>query len=127
MFRVRDKRNNKWVGNGEKFYLNRTDDLIQVKRKFFKTKEVLVRPSNYEYQRSIGICDKDGIPIFEGDIVDAAIMNEVIRTLCYFSCDTCSYVLLDMNNDKYYSLSKQKSRVIKVVGNIYDNPTMLRE
>ena len=53
MFRVRDKRNNKWVGNGEKFYLNRTDDLIQVKRKFFKTKEVFVRPSNYEYRLQI--------------------------------------------------------------------------
>ena len=124
MYRVRDKKHNKWITNG--VYLNRTDDLVILKKNLFGFKEHFLSLCDYEYQRSIGIPDKDGVMVYEGDIVMAEIMGEEVKTLCVFSDETCSYVLLSLDSDKYYSLTKRKSRVIKVIGNVFDNPEMMR-
>ncbi len=124
MYRVRDVKHNKWIDKG--VYLNTFGDLVKIKKSFFRTKEKLFNHSNYELQYSTGIKDKNNILVYEGDIIIADIMGEEIKTLCVFSDYICSYVLLDFISNKYYTLSKDKSRVIKVIGNIYDNQELIK-
>ena len=125
MYRVRDVKHNKWIEKG--VYLNPIGDLVKIKKGFLRTKEKLLNPSNYEFQYSTGIKDKNNILVYEGDIIIADIMGEEIKTLCVFSDYTCSYVLLDFISNKYYTLSKDKNRSIKVIGNIYDNKELMED
>lgn len=72
----------------------------------------------------VGFCDIDGKPIFEGDI----LKSENSYNAVIWNNDIASFVLSD-GDDLYAplcALDVQQNK-IKVVGNIYDNPELLKK
>ena len=63
-----------------------------------------------------GLTDKNGKKIFEGDIV----VNDFIGML------SNKPHLVKFVNGKWSYISDEKNRVVKIVGNIYDNPELLK-
>ena len=73
--------------------------------------------------------DKDKFLIYEGDIVEIDFrelgVNEKSITLVTYSSDTASFILLDFDSHKYYSIGRDKCNFIKVIGNVFENPDLL--
>lgn len=73
--------------------------------------------------RYTGLTDKNGVKIFEGDIVDILAENEEIGTIVF---DEGAFIVsadgfcLDFQNNI-------DSTNLEVIGNIYDNPELLKE
>lgn len=68
----------------------------------------------------IGLCDKNGKKIFEGDIIK--LENAHIRFVFYGSTS-----FRHTNYGKYAKEFDHKDKGYEVIGNIYDNPEMLGE
>lgn len=69
-----------------------------------------------------GLTDKNGVKIFEGDIVEFTnldLPNMVIRF------DNGSFMLCEGENSTYEEL--RMNYVVEVVGNIHDNPELIKK
>lgn len=83
-----------------------------------------------------GLTDKNGIKIFEGDIVKGCSKSYKKNYLCevYFNENMCHYGLT-INRGSYtkhqthdwLELTKTKASKLEVIGNIYDNPELLEK
>lgn len=119
MFRVFDKVEHAWVQDC--IYLSPNDDLsIEKTRKslFGKTKLTLVSEQRYIYQRDIGLLDKNGNLIFEGDICSTK-SEDVMGVIAYVP-QHASYYLLDDRDMKYYPLGEERCKQLEVIGNIFE-------
>jgi uncharacterized phage protein (TIGR01671 family) len=79
-----------------------------------------------------GLCDKNGVKIFEGDIVNAGYENANGSFFHYysvmFSIDNGSWEIY--NKELHFKRLTQITIVknsIEVIGNIHDNPELLKE
>lgn len=76
-----------------------------------------------------GMTDKNGVKIFEGDIVREEIPDDYPRTFlvgfdfgCFYACKN-EYYCFPLNMCGYDDANS--ANLVKVIGNIYDNPELL--
>ena len=104
-FRIWDKINRMWLKSFNANLLN-VGDL-----------------SNVEINQYTGVKDKNGKEIYEGDIV---ILNDAEEeSRCVVKYKYGSYILVD--GDLRENLSNVEDRFLEVVGNIYENKSLLEE
>lgn len=122
MYRVYDTKENKWVKDG--IYLSPNNDLSTLKKSVFGTKKLtLVSNQRYVDQRDIGLNDKNGNLIFEGDICKIEQFN-VVGVVAY-TPHYAAYHLFDYEHSMYYILSTEKCKFIEIIGNIFDTPDLI--
>jgi uncharacterized phage protein (TIGR01671 family) len=69
-----------------------------------------------------GLADKNHKKIFEGDIV----VHHTIPMLVKWDEDSASFVVGYNMNEQYYENMLHGSGYLEVIGNVYDNPELLR-
>ncbi|MDE7104661.1 MAG: YopX family protein [Ruminococcus sp.] len=74
-----------------------------------------------------GLTDRNGVKIFEGDIIEGFDEKENRSFICVVEYDDCSAAFYAMPNDIniFISFSDIDCGDITVLGNIYDNPELL--
>ena len=89
----------------------------------FGIKKLKLAPSDrYVCQRSIDLCDKNNVLIYEGDYVKAEIEdNEYVVGLVIYAEELSSYIILCDELGRYYTLGTEVCKYIEVIGNVYDN------
>lgn len=122
MYRVYDKKKRLWLR--DKVYLAPNEDLYLLKKRLCFLKTItLVSDNRYVFQNCINERDKNNKWIFEGDI--CKFDNDDVGLITY-SNEMAAYILLDYNNEEYYTLTDEicNSR-LEIVGNIFDAPELI--
>ena len=70
-----------------------------------------------------GLTDKNEVKIFEGDIVSLVKHDSLIYKVVYVPC---RYELVNSKGVNCFVLDIYKSENIEVIGNIHDNPELLK-
>ena len=125
MYRVYDKKEKCWVKDD--IYLAPNNDLFMLKKTKLGTKKLsLVSDKRYIVHKYIELSDMKNVLIYEGDIVEVQINKDSkINMLVTYSPDISSYIILDFNENKYYSLGINNRKFVKVIGNIFENRDLL--
>ena len=124
MFRVYDNVNKKWIRR--EIFLSMDEELMRCDDALFGTSKI--RPlsdEKYTWHQSIGVLDRCGNLIYEGDICEVNLEEEKIYCLVAYIHDRAAYMLLDNKYNAAYSFYKEVNDRIKIVGNIFDNEDLI--
>ena len=112
---------------------------------FIGDREVVVAPKDgracsfaeIEIMQFTGLLDKNGEPIFEGDILGSRIPEIDVKGEIEWHTNTASWQLIAYDSNRvamthfrfwggpsYYELTN--SNLFEIIGNIYDNPELLK-
>lgn len=122
-FRVYDCIDCKWLDKG--VYLSPYDTMIESNSWFGYVKLGLGADHRYIIHRNTEMTDCNNRHIFEGDICKAK--DDDFYGIVTYVSEECSYLLLDMANQKWYPLGSMYSDKVEVIGNIVDNPHLFKE
>lgn len=127
MYRVYDLKEKKFKDVHIYLSPNPYSDLYVLKWGLFGRKKfVLASPERYIYHRDIGLCDKDDVLIYEGDIVEAQVNEDRIVTgLITYAHELASYIILCYDSNEYFTLSNEVCSYVKVIGNVIENKELL--
>ena len=126
-YRVFDKENREWV-HPDKILISCVENkLLTCGNAVFgwrKLKEL--SEDRYLFHTSLGIVDKHGVELYEGDIctVDMEEGHEdgdkITVEIAYVE-DCASYFMFDWEHSKYYSFGDGITSIIEVIGNVCDD------
>ncbi len=124
MYRVWNHKGKCWVRD---VYIAPNMDIVQTepyKRKRDVVKTRLLPDNRFTVHSSIGVNDKNGTLLFEGDIVKSS--TNMIGIITYAS-EKLAYIILDFKEHKYYPLNTERCGSIEVIGNVCENPDIVPE
>ena len=84
--------------------------------------QFLIDSEHFEVCQYTGLKDKNGKEIWEGDVVSGKACNDEPLEICFI--DAC-FELYDRGGN-YYGDLKQIYSMLEVIGNIYENPELLK-
>ncbi|NCD10876.1 MAG: hypothetical protein EOL98_15980 [Negativicutes bacterium] len=89
---------------------------------------LLDEPEDFEVMQYTGLCDKNGVEIYEGDIVETVYNGEVFAGVVVYDLSEVDFKVTD-GKEKYgrnfqYLAGNDENEVL---GNIYENPELLKE
>ena len=130
MHRVYDKKDKTWLK--DEIYISTMGDMFSSKKSFWNRfglfKLQLISEHKNAVQNAVGVRDKNGRIIYEGDICRCNIGDdESILCAVGFVPERASYMLYDYENKVFYAISDEYSDRIEVIGNTFDNPELVEE
>ena len=125
MYRIWNHKNKCWVR--DEIYVAPNMDIVQIepyKRRRDIVKRRLLPDNRFTIHSSIGADDKNGIHLFEGDIVKSS--TNLIGIITYVP-EKLAYVILDFKELKYYPLNTERCSSVEIIGNVCENPDIVPE
>lgn len=121
MFRVFDTEKKRWIKDN--IYLNANDELFLIKRSVFGMVRVPLALSDDRYicHKDIGLVDRVGREIFEGDYIQAQVSDDKsVIGLVAFAIELSAWVILCVDSDEFYTLGSETIEFIEIIGNVFD-------
>lgn len=131
VYRVYDNEQKKWVKDD--IYLNPDGEMFKIRKSIFGTVKIPLALSQdrYIYQKYIGLTDRNGKEVFEGDYIRAVVgkvdendnnsEDKVEIGLVAYAHELSAYVILCVNSDTFYTLGSSVCEFIEVIGNVFDD------
>ena len=129
-YRVYDTEKKVWVKDN--IYLNLDGELFKIKKSVFGTVKIPLTLSSdrYIYHEDIGLADKNGNDVFEGDYIRAVVgkidetdensEDKVEIGLVTYAHELSAYIILCVDSDVFYTLGSSVCEFIEVIGNVFD-------
>lgn len=127
-FKIWDKTRNKWLtSNCGQFLLNQNGDAV-FHQNGDNPLEALIEQIDYEVLLYTGIKDKNGIEIYEGDIVEVIFSGKLRIFQVVFDLSELDFKATNGkehygNNFEYLTCCDE----VRIIGNIYQNPELLED
>lgn len=130
MFRVYNTEKKEWVKDN--IYLNQNDELFLIKQSLFGMIRVPLALSQdkYIYHKDIGLIDKAGYEVFEGDYIRAVVgkvdendensEDKIEIGLVTYAHELSAYIILCVDSDTFYTLGSEVTEYIEIIGNVFD-------
>lgn len=119
-YRVYDKKKKRWVKDD--IYLTPDGELLQSTKSLFGNKLTFVSQDRFVYQKAIELNDKNDVPIYIGDYLEAKVAED--KTICgmvTFANELSAYIILSFDTDEYFTLGTEVCEFIEVIGNVFDD------
>ena len=119
-YRVYDKKKKKFITDN--IFLTPDGELVESKKSIWGNKMTFVDGNRFVYQRYIGLQDKNGIPVYIGDMLEAQVSEDrIIRGMATFADELSAYIILCFDTDEFFTLGTEVVQFISVVGNVFDD------
>lgn len=119
-YRVWDKKKKKFVTDN--IYLTPEGELVESKKSLWGNKMTFVDGNRFVYQRYINLEDRNNVPIYIGDTLEAQVAEDrIVRGMVTFAPELSSYIILCFESEEYFTLGESVCDLITVVGNVFDD------